>query len=86
MEKEIRIRKANRNDLSRIAEIPVFNYRLFFYPIFQSDAYYFDELRVPSIMQKYETDLDSLAVHTVHATHTGRTRLGHALDDACWRQ
>ena len=57
------IRKANINDLSRIAEIQVFNYRLFFYPIFQSDAYYFGELQVPSLMKEYETQLDSLYVY-----------------------
>ena len=37
------IRKAEIRDLSRIAEIQVFNYRLYFYPIFQSDEYYFSE-------------------------------------------
>ena len=57
------IRKANINDLSRIAEIQVINYRLFFYPIFQSDAYYFGELQVPSLMKEYETQLDSLYVY-----------------------
>ena len=57
------IRKANKNDLSRIAEIQVFNYRLFFYPIFKSDDYYFNELRVPSLMQEYESGLDSLYVY-----------------------
>ena len=57
------IRKANVNDLSRIAEIQVFNYRLYFYPIFKSDAYFFDGLRVPSLMQEYETGLDSLYVY-----------------------
>ncbi len=57
------IRKANRNDLSRIAEIQVFNYRLNFYPIFKSDEYYFDELSVPSLMQEYETGLDTLYVY-----------------------
>ena len=57
------IRKANRNDLSRIAEIQVFNYRLYFYPIFRSDEYYFDELRVPSLMREYESGLDSLYVY-----------------------
>ena len=57
------IRKADKNDLSRIAEIQVFNYRLFFYPIFKSDEYYFNELRVPSIMQDYESGLDSLYVY-----------------------
>ena len=57
------IRKAVFNDLSRIAEIQVFNYRLYFYPIFKSDEYYFDELRVPSLMQEYETGLESLYVY-----------------------
>ena len=63
MKKEIKIRKADSNDLSRIAEIQVFNYRLFFYPIFQSDEYYFDELRVPSLMLEYEAGLDTLYVY-----------------------
>ncbi len=63
MEKEFKIRKAGINDLSRIAEIQVFNYRLYFYPIFKSDEYYFDELRVPSLMQEYEAGLDSLYVY-----------------------
>ena len=57
------IRKAVFNDLSRIAEIQVFNYRLYFYPIFKSDEYYFDELRVPSLMKEYESGLDSLYVY-----------------------
>ena len=57
------IRKATSNDLSRIAEIQVFNYRLYFYPIFRSDEYYFDELRVPSLMREYESGLDSLYVY-----------------------
>ena len=57
------VRKATINDLSRIAEIQVFNYRLYFYPIFRSDEYYFDELRVPSLMQEYENSLDSLYVY-----------------------
>ena len=57
------IRKALREDLPRIAEIQIFNYRLFFYPIFQNDAYYFTELQVPSLMRKYESELDSLYVY-----------------------
>ena len=57
------VRKATINDLSRIAEIQVFNYRLYFYPIFQSDEYYFDELSVPSLMKQYEAGLDSLYVY-----------------------
>ena len=57
------IRKATGKDLSRIAEIQIFNYRLFFYPIFRSDEYYFDELQVPALMKEYESALDSLYVY-----------------------
>ena len=57
------IRKANSNDLARIAEIQIFNYRLFFYPIFKADEYYFDELQVPTLMKEYEAALDSLYVY-----------------------
>ena len=57
------IRKAEKKDLSRIAEIQIFNYRLYFYPIFQNDEYYFDELQVPHLMRNYEAELDSLYVY-----------------------
>ena len=57
------IRKATKEDLARIAEIQVFNYRLYFYPIFQSDEYYFHELQVPSLMREYESQLDSRYVY-----------------------
>ena len=57
------IRKATKEDLPRIAEIQVFNYRLYFYPIFRSDEYYFRELQVPSLTREYETQLDSLYVY-----------------------
>ena len=60
---ETNIRKADRKDLARIAEILVFNYRMYFYPIFKADEYYFDELQVPSLMEKFETELDSLYVY-----------------------
>ena len=63
MKKGFTVRKADRNDLSRIAEIQVFNYRLYFYPIFQSDEYYFGELSVPSLMREYESGLSSLYVY-----------------------
>ena len=43
------IRPARPEDMTRIAEIEIFNYRLFFYPIFREDAYYFGELSVPSL-------------------------------------
>lgn len=57
------IRKAEKKDLSRIAEIQIFNYRLYFYPIFKCDEYYFDELQVPSLMNNYENELDTLYVY-----------------------
>ena len=60
---ETNIRKADRKDLARIAEMLVFNYRLYFYPIFKADEYYFNELQVPSLMEKFETELDSLYVY-----------------------
>lgn len=60
---EVMIRKAENKDLSRIAEIQVFNYRLYFYPIFQCDEYYFAELQVTSLISKYEAELDSLYVY-----------------------
>ena len=60
---ETMIRKAEQKDLARIAEIQIFNYRLYFYPIFKNDWYYFDELQVPSLMRSYEGALDSLYVY-----------------------
>lgn len=59
----IMIRKASVKDLSRIAEIQIFNYRLYFYPIFKADKYYFEALQVPSLMQKYEADIDTVYVY-----------------------
>ena len=44
------VRKADRKDLARIAEIQIFNYRLFFYPIFKCDEYYFDELQLSAFI------------------------------------
>ena len=43
------IRRARTDDLNRIAEIEVFNYRLKFYPIFLDDEFYFGELQVPNV-------------------------------------
>lgn len=57
------IRKANTDDSARIAEIEVFSYRLNFYPIFQNDGFYFDELQVPGVMARYENCLDSVWVY-----------------------
>ncbi|MBR4928447.1 MAG: GNAT family N-acetyltransferase [Oscillospiraceae bacterium] len=57
------IRKATADDLARIAEIQVFNYRMYFYPIFRSDEYYFSELQVPKLMKDYEHEVDTLYVY-----------------------
>ncbi len=40
-----KIRLADNNDISRLVEIEIFNYRLNFYPIFRNDEYYFGELQ-----------------------------------------
>lgn len=57
------IRYAKIEDLARIAEIEIFNYRLNFYPIFKNDWFYFDELQVPKQMEKYKTSMDSIWVY-----------------------
>lgn len=57
------IRQAEDRDLCRIAEIEVFNYRLNFYPIFQNDPFYFDELQVSKQTEKYRSMLDSIVVY-----------------------
>ena len=56
------IRKAKQDDLNRIAEIEVFNYRLKFYPIFQDDEYYFGELQVPNVAKRYADSLEDIRV------------------------
>ena len=50
------IRKANESDAERIAEIEVFNYRLNFYPIFRNDDFYFRELSVSRVRDRYLYD------------------------------
>lgn len=49
------IRKAEKADVCRIAEMEVFNYRLNFYPIFRCDEYYFSQLQVADLMEAYLT-------------------------------
>ena len=44
------IRKATEEDLSRIAEIFVFNNRINYFPIFKSEEYSFGELQVVSMI------------------------------------
>ena len=86
------IRKANDKDLARIAEIQIFNYRLYFYPIFQADEYYFEELQVPSLMKEYESQLDSLYVFDdgavkgfikIEGTYIARLFVEPVLQNAC---
>lgn len=57
------IRKAKKEDLCRIAEIQLSNFRLYFYPIFLDDEYYFKELQVIRLMQEYEPLIDELYVY-----------------------
>ena len=56
MEKYINIRKAEKDDSCRIAEIIVFNNRLNFFPIFKCEEYSFKELQVSRLMKDYESD------------------------------
>lgn len=48
----MQIRKAKRKDLSRIAEIYVFNNRLFYFPIFRDERFSFGQLQVVSAIRK----------------------------------
>ena len=45
------IRKASREDLSRIGEIYVFNNRANYYPVFKDKIYSFSKLQVISIIE-----------------------------------
>ena len=56
------IRKAKHDDLNRIAEIEVFNYRLKFYPMFLDDEFYFGELQVPTVARRYADSLEDIRV------------------------
>ena len=57
------IRKAVPSDACRLSEIEVFNYRMYFYPLFRTDDYFFSELNVPVLMQEY-LDRPELIKHT----------------------
>ncbi len=57
------IRQATVADLSRIAEIVVFNYRLNFYPIFRDDDYYFNELQVAKLAAQYKDIVGKMWVY-----------------------
>lgn len=57
------IRQAVVDDLERIAEIFVFNYRLNFYQIFQENTFYFKELTVSNLIESFAKELDSIWVY-----------------------
>lgn len=57
------IRVVAAEDLSRIAEIEIFNYRMNFYPLFQNDEFYFKELQVPALATRYEVELGTMWVY-----------------------
>ena len=57
------IRQATSNDLSRIAEMVIFNYRLHFYPIFQDDVFYFHEMQVVNLVDSYKGMVHSMWVY-----------------------
>ena len=57
------VRQATIADLSRVAEIVIFNYRLNFYPIFQNDDYYFNELQVSKVAKQYEDVVGNMWVY-----------------------
>ena len=47
------IRRARQSDLSRIAEIFVFNNRINYFPIFKDAEYSFGELQVVTFIEQY---------------------------------
>lgn len=49
----MRIRKAVTDDLSRIAEIFVFKYRVNYFPIFKDESFSFGKLQVVSSADNY---------------------------------
>lgn len=57
------IRQARTEDVERIAEIYIFNYRLNFYPIFRDDTFYFKELMVSNLSASFENELDTIWVY-----------------------
>ena len=56
------IRKSRKFDLSRILEIEIFNYRINFYPIFKNDKYYFGDLQVLKLVEKYSKFINDMYV------------------------
>ena len=63
------IRQATKADLTRIAEIETFNYRLNFYPIVKQlskergEQFYFKELNIFEKVEDYKNELDTIRVY-----------------------
>ena len=57
------IRQSTIDDLTRITEILIFNYRMNFYPIFKNDDYYFNELQVPKLIEQYKDIVNTIWVY-----------------------
>lgn len=60
------IRSACAADAIRLSEIEIFNYRLFFYPIFRTDRYFFSELNVAAVAEEYREKPDKIAQSFVY--------------------
>ena len=54
------IRQANKQDISRIAEIIVFGKRVAYRPIFENDYVSFNELQVVHLYEDYKNNPDRL--------------------------
>ena len=52
-----KIRKATVNDVSRIAEMIVVNYRINFFPFFHNEPFYFSELNVIDVAADFNADI-----------------------------
>ncbi len=52
-----RIRQATLNDISRIAEMIVVNYRMNFFPFFHNEPFYFSELNVIDVANDFNSDI-----------------------------
>lgn len=52
-----RIRQATSNDVSRIAEMIVVNYRLNFFSFFHNESFYFSELNVIDVANDFNSDI-----------------------------
>ena len=60
MEKAYMIRKADKQDIPRIAEIIVFGKRVAYRPIFENDYVSFNELQVVNLYEEYKSNPDRL--------------------------